>query len=149
MYASTGIAAGTYVDIVAAKLEIGSTQTLVHQKNGVWVLNEIPNYAEELFKCQRYLVKFNSYQRKRADAIVGNNSIDFLFPIPCTMASIPSIIGTPAVHLYGTETAQTGFTFSATGLGGGYIQIRATKTSHGLTDATCYGTDSWFLSCEP
>lgn len=135
--------------LVAAKLELGSTQTLAHQENGTWVLNEIPNYAEELLKCQRYLVKFFPYQRKRADAVLGT-AIDFLFPIPCTMASLPSIIGTPAVHLFGaTETAQTGFTFSAPGQGGGYMQIRASKTSHGLTDATCYGTDSWFLSCEP
>ena len=42
------------VTLVACKLELGSVQTLAHQENGVWVLNEIPNYAEELAKCQRY-----------------------------------------------------------------------------------------------
>jgi len=30
--------------ITAAKLELGDTQTLAHLENGVWVLNEIPNY---------------------------------------------------------------------------------------------------------
>ena len=36
----------------AAKLEIGDTQTLAHQdENGNWVLNEIPDYNEELLKC--------------------------------------------------------------------------------------------------
>lgn len=40
---------------LAAKLELGSQQTLAHQENGVWVLNEIPNYGEQLRRCQRYL----------------------------------------------------------------------------------------------
>ena len=29
----------------AAKLELGSQQTLAHQVNGVWILNEIPDYG--------------------------------------------------------------------------------------------------------
>lgn len=36
--------------VVAAKLEIGDTQTLAHEENGVWVLNEIPDYEEEELK---------------------------------------------------------------------------------------------------
>lgn len=46
--------------ILAVKLELGSTQTLAHQENGKWVLNEIPNYAEELRKCQRYFHVYNT-----------------------------------------------------------------------------------------
>ena len=38
-------------DIIAVKLELGSVQTLAHQENGVWVLNEIPDKGEELVKC--------------------------------------------------------------------------------------------------
>ena len=41
--------------VVAMKLELGSGQTLAHQENGAWVLNEIPNYSAELDKCQHYL----------------------------------------------------------------------------------------------
>ena len=41
----------------AVKLELGDTQTLAHQENGKWVLNEIPNYAEELAKCKQYYLK--------------------------------------------------------------------------------------------
>lgn len=37
--------------IRAVKLELGDTQTLAHQENGVWVLNEIPNYGEQLVRC--------------------------------------------------------------------------------------------------
>ena len=43
------------VNIVAAKLELGSQQTLAHKEGDTWVLNEIPDYATELLKCQRYL----------------------------------------------------------------------------------------------
>lgn len=40
--------------VVTAKLELGPTQTLAHQENGVWVLNEVPDYGEQLRRCQRY-----------------------------------------------------------------------------------------------
>lgn len=39
---------------IAAKLEIGSTQTLAHKEGDKWVLNEIPDYGEQLRRCQRY-----------------------------------------------------------------------------------------------
>lgn len=45
-YANTQIG-----DLLAFKLELGDQQTLAHQENGVWVLNEIPDYTEELLKC--------------------------------------------------------------------------------------------------
>lgn len=35
----------------AIKLELGPEQTLAHQENGVWVLNEIPDYEYELYRC--------------------------------------------------------------------------------------------------
>ena len=38
--------------LVAAKLELGSQQTLAHLEGSTWVLNEIPNYNDELIKCQ-------------------------------------------------------------------------------------------------
>lgn len=40
--------------VLAAKLELGSTQTLAHKENGVWVLNEIPDFGEQLRRCQWY-----------------------------------------------------------------------------------------------
>lgn len=42
------------VKIKAAKLELGDTQTLAHKENGVWVLNEIPDFGEQLRRCQWY-----------------------------------------------------------------------------------------------
>lgn len=43
-----------YADIKAAKVELGDQQTLAHQENGNWVLNEIPNYAEQYAICEQY-----------------------------------------------------------------------------------------------
>lgn len=42
---------GGSATIVAAKLELGDEQTLAHRENGVWVLNEIPDYEQELIRC--------------------------------------------------------------------------------------------------
>lgn len=36
---------------VAVKVELGDQQTLAHQENGVWVLNEVPDYETEYYKC--------------------------------------------------------------------------------------------------
>lgn len=40
--------------IRAVKLELGTQQTLAHQENGVWVLNEIPKFGDQLAECLRY-----------------------------------------------------------------------------------------------
>lgn len=39
------------VKILAMKLELGDAQTLAHQENGTWVINEIPDYEEQLIQC--------------------------------------------------------------------------------------------------
>lgn len=47
--------ASTSITFIAAKLELGSQQTLAHQDaDGNWVLNEIPDYGEQLRRCQYY-----------------------------------------------------------------------------------------------
>jgi hypothetical protein len=48
---SPSVAESGTLTIVAVKMELGDTQTLAHQVNGSWVLNEKPNYQEELVKC--------------------------------------------------------------------------------------------------
>jgi len=53
-----GLAENEAVTITAAKLELGSQQTLAHQDaSGNWVLNDLLNKARELLKCQRYYIK--------------------------------------------------------------------------------------------
>lgn len=42
------------VSILAVKLELGHTQTLAHREGDKWVLNEVPEYGEQLRRCLRY-----------------------------------------------------------------------------------------------
>lgn len=58
---ASALPAGTgSVTIAAAKVEIGDTQTLAHLENGVWVLNELPDYTTQLLRCQRFFRVFTS-----------------------------------------------------------------------------------------
>lgn len=58
------------VSAIAVKLELGDTQTLAHQDaNGDWVLNEIPNYGEQLARCQRYFQLYSSADIRPAKAV--------------------------------------------------------------------------------
>lgn len=60
---------GQAVDLIAAKLELGSQQTLAHQENGVWVLNEIPKFGEQLAACQRYYQVYTTAAARPAKAL--------------------------------------------------------------------------------
>ena len=55
-----GQTAGNSLKFIAMKLELGASQTLAHQESSVWVLNELPNYSEQLLKCQRYFQVFRT-----------------------------------------------------------------------------------------
>ena len=78
------IKGNTPVDLVAAKLEFGSSQTLAHKEGSKWVLNEIPDYATELAKCQRYFYKTQGAFEYRGIAIsrwyVSSGTIEL--PVP-------------------------------------------------------------------
>lgn len=77
--------------IVAAKLELGSVQTLAHQDSGTWILNEIPNFPEQLARCQRYY-----YRIQGASYLFGGcgwNEGSIFFPtyfLPVPMCVIPT-----------------------------------------------------------
>lgn len=73
----------TTVTILAAKLELGPTQTLAHREGDKWVLNEIPDYGEQLRRCQRY--HLGDMQRDAPGRISGKNIAYCIVPIPVTM----------------------------------------------------------------
>lgn len=87
----------TTLGIQAAKLELGDTQTLAHQDaDGNWVLNEIPDYGEQLRRCQRYFVRLGDDRAGRncaagfancANATTGNAFIS----TPVSMRATPAI----------------------------------------------------------
>lgn len=88
--------------IVAVKLELGSEQTLAHQENGVWVLNEIPDYRAELTKCMAYFQRIGAFNVwKFYNCVVratGSSGIICLMAIP-----IVPMRKTPTVTTSSTE----------------------------------------------
>lgn len=58
IYGESNISNVEYIHLVAAKLEVGNSQTLAHLKwdsvHGyyVWDINELPDFQEELYKCK-------------------------------------------------------------------------------------------------
>ena len=77
-------------DYIAAKVELGPTQTLAHQENGVWVLNDPPpNFQQELAKCQRYYTEVNCYPYT-SNIIYSYFQVGCYFPV--TMRTTPSVV---------------------------------------------------------
>lgn len=97
--------------LVAVKLEMGSQQTLAHQEDGVWVLNEIPDYGEELTKCMRYLQIISTpYDTSGNGVAIGyaNNTVDLWVPIPLAMPM--RISPTPTIPTGGVALLKVGKT---------------------------------------
>lgn len=86
------------IEISAVKLELGDMQTLAHKENGVWVLNEIPDFGEQLRRCQRYHLELPGiyWLPENAD---GTNRLTI--PIP-DMRTTPVVTYEPADGNAGT-----------------------------------------------
>jgi len=70
------------------KLERGPTQTLAHQDaSGDWVLNDPPNKALELAKCQRYQEEV--YWEGLSVSSEGTYGIDITIPFKVTRRAMP------------------------------------------------------------
>ena len=89
------ISSGT-LDIVAAKLELGSTQSLaLEDDSGNWHVLEIPKFGAELAECQRYLVVYTLDGQR----FVGVGHLDVasggqvLIYTPVQMRALPTITG--------------------------------------------------------
>lgn len=137
--------------LVAVKLELGPQQTLAHQVSGVWVLNEIPDYGEELTKCMRYLqVLAAPYDTSGNGVAIGyaNNTVDLWVPIP--LAVPMRISPAPTVPTGGAALFKAGKTSGSpkdvTGVTGGWAMqtggacsVRSLIfTSSGLTAGETY-----------
>lgn len=85
---------------VAAKLELGDHQTLAYQDDeGNWQLYEIPDYAEELAKCQRYLYVANTSNMATAFYGLG---FGIVATETCCAVSIPEMrLDIPSVSFEG------------------------------------------------
>lgn len=89
------IGAGASVKLSSSKLELGPTQTLAYQdEDGNWQLFETPDYAEELAKCQRYLLQLGStgVSRVAVGYCATASQIIVPVPIPTTMRiNLPTV----------------------------------------------------------
>lgn len=89
--------AGSF-SLKAIKLELGSQQTLAHQDaNGNWELNEIPDYGEQLRRCQRYAQRLLD-ECAYAGRVYASDAtkLNFFIPLPNSMRDgvAPVISGT-------------------------------------------------------
>lgn len=75
----------------AAKLELGSAQTLAHQDaSGSWVLNDPPpSPAVELSKCQRYQLLLPPAEIIGIGKIEAGGIVHGIIPVPTTMRANP------------------------------------------------------------
>lgn len=77
---------GQSFEIVAVGAELGSQQTLAHQENGVWVLNEIPKFGDQLAECQRYYYRAHYTQYQTINLAYEDTAYAFvMLPLPVAM----------------------------------------------------------------
>lgn len=87
---------GKTVTILAAKLELGPTQTLAHLENGNWVLNEIPVYSDQLARCQRYMLQLvntiDNYEILGGGAAMNTTQVFAFVPTPVSLFKKPFVL---------------------------------------------------------
>lgn len=118
--------------VKAAKLELGSQQTIAHQENGKWMLNEIPDYGEQLRRCQRYYFSTNGSQLEQSTAgsgFVSSAGEEALITIPIPV----SLRAHPVLSVTGTVKVQTGF---------GELMVIDNNTNKGI-----YNVGSGLIMC--
>nr|DAH32577.1 MAG TPA: hypothetical protein [Caudoviricetes sp.] len=128
---------GAEIKILAVKLELGSTQTLAHLENGNWVLNEIPDYGEQLRKCQRYFVRY-AFDIQRFIGVLNIDSANGgqgYINIPVPMRATPAISG--PIGFYSTDNNVT-VNIGILGSKGGLIWVNA-STATSLANAPKMG----------
>lgn len=128
---------------IAAKVEIGESQTLAHKVGNTWILNDIPNYGELLAKCQKYLFDSGNNLQRLKPSFVSSDTIDFFIPLPVSAAhspttdSINTLLNNSILIKNSSATTQSGFTCSISGITANGLSLRFTKTNHGL-NSDCF-----------
>ena len=135
---------GNALTVKAAKLELGSQQTLAHQDaDGNWVLNEIPDYGEQLARCQRYFVNFNPYKMPyfaMPPAVASNASQAYsAVTLPVAMRAQPVVAyGGNIVLSQDADHAVTSILVSDNTFTGNSIQLRYDVSAGTLTANSLY-----------
>lgn len=137
--------------IVAVKLELGSEQTLAHQVNSSWVLNEIPDYQTQLLACMRYLQIMDGAVRMRSTNCFlqyGTRlTLDFIWPLAVPMREGAALVN-PSWTMYeygaGGSNIEGQYTIGVNKQMNTGLQIRAAKaTADGVSDAQLFTAGCW------
>ena len=125
--------------IVAAKLELGSHQTLARQDaDGNWVLlDPPPNFQQESLKC-KYYANIGTFV-SGPPYYINADQIHFIVPAPPHRAIVPTIYNPSGIFVHnGLTQQQTGFSFIMDeNVRENQFCIICIKANHGL-DRTCY-----------
>lgn len=78
------------VKFLAAKLELGPTQTLARKEGDKWALNEVPDYGEQLRRCQEYAID-GKYYTTVGQLNYDGNMYYISVQFPCVMRTLPAI----------------------------------------------------------
>lgn len=101
-----------YVKIQVPKIEYGRIQTVGHQENGEWVLDERPSvYQQELAKCQRCFYHIGGITEGNALFPIGLGmalteaivSVQLSLPVPMRIA--PTVMYSGAFELVGKDAS--------------------------------------------
>lgn len=120
--------------IIAIKLELGDTQTLAHKENGVWVLNEIPDFGEQLRRCQRYFVRLtNAYGYGWT---YSSSVANFLVPLPTTLRANPVVKLTKNGEIQTINGSKAVTSFEAKGIHPNGLAIDLHDSANALISGT-------------
>ena len=129
VFVQIGNKSGADAPLTAVKLELGSVQTLAHQDaDGAWVLNEIPDYAEQELRCMRYLLRQKTTSKEMFAAMVGSTGrMYFSVPLPVPMRTAPAVTVLAAADLFvaaGRAKLADGVTYDVYGAQSNAVTIR-------------------------
>lgn len=120
--------------IIAIKLELGDTQTLAHKENEKWVLNEIPDFGEQLRRCQRYFVRLtNAYGYGWT---YSSSVANFLVPLPTALRANPVVKFTKNGEIQTINGSKAVTSFEAKGIHPNGLEIDLHNSANALISGT-------------
>ena len=141
--------------MIAAKLELGDTQTLAHKEGDTWVLNEIPDFGEQLARCQRYCIRFGNnadYYILGTGTARSSTICGIVVPIPVKMRVRPVCVFSGKINLRNSDNSIlqcTSVVVDADGTGASYLACVASGLTEGASyDAYLEPTNSLYLAAD-
>ena len=134
-FPTTNRTVGDYCVVSACKLELGSTQTLAHQENGAWVLNEIPNFDIQFARCSELPSVPGRYE---TGTYTGTGTSGSSNPVTLTLGFVPK---------YVLVTGGTSGTFCTAEFVNGATTVGTLTTTIYTLTASWSGTSlSWYYA---